>query len=187
MLLTNDGSAAISRVMEAYGFKFKNDLCRHVGMSSSTLATWVSRNHFPAELVIRCSIDTGVSLQWLTTGTGRIRELQRTDIESLSSCVLSDGKLLESGSIMFDKLFLPAGLRKPFVLRSSGDFYFLEKDFADTTDGQWLVEIEGKSSIRELAFVPIKKVKVLGGGVPFDCSVDEISIVARVVSVQKKV
>lgn len=187
MLLTNDGSAAISRVMEAYGFKFKNDLCRHVGMSSSTLATWVSRNHFPAELVIRCSMDTGVNLQWLTTGVGRMRDHLKTDITSLPSCVMIDGKIKESGNIMFDKIFLPANLRSPFVLRMSGDFYFLEKDFSDMTDGQWLVEIEGKASIRELAFIPIKKVKVLGGGVPFDCGVDEIGIIARVVSAQKKV
>lgn len=186
-MFINDGAKAIERVKDAYGFKFKNDLCKHVGVPSNTLSTWIKRDSFPAELVIRCALDTGVNLQWLTTGVGRMRDHQLTDIESLQSCVLSEGKLVESGSIMFDKLFLPAGMLKPFVLRVSGDFYFLEKDFTDLKDGKWLVEIEGKFSIRELAFIPIKKVKVLGGGVPFDCAVDEINIVARVVSEHKKV
>lgn len=185
-MFKNDGAKAIERVKDAYGFKFKNDLCRHVGLSSSTLATWMKRDTFPAELVIRCALDTGVNLQWLTTGVGRMRDHLRTDITSLPSCVLTDGKIKESGTIMFDKIFLPADMRAPLVLRMSGDFYFLEKDFSDMTDGQWLVEIEGKTSIRELAFIPIKKVKVLGGGVPFDCGVDEIGIIARVVSAQKK-
>lgn len=180
-------SDVIGRVLQAYGLLIKNDLCEHVGISPNTLSTWTKRNTFPAELVIRCALDTGVSLEWLTNGIGRMRDFLRTDIETLPSGVLDDGKVNESGSIMFDKLFLPAGMRDPFVLRMSGDFYFLERDFSDLTDGLWLVEIEGKSNIRELAFIPVKKVKVLGGGTPFDCSIDEIKIIARVIGINKKV
>lgn len=186
MLLNNDGAAAIERVKEAYGFKFKNDLCRHVGLSSSTLATWMSRNHFPADLVIRCALDTGVRLEWLTTGRGRMREFLSSDTQTLPSCSLNDGQLKESGSITFDKLFLPSELRDPFVLRMNSDFYFLEREFSDLSDGLWLVNIEGKFSVRELAFVPVKRVKVLGGGIPFDCGIDEISIIARVIITHRK-
>lgn len=186
-MFENDGAQAILRVMEAYGFRFRNDLCRHVGMSSSTLATWQKRDTFPAELVIRCALDTGVSMHWLTTGKGRMREHEKTDIESLPSCVFINGELKESGSIMFDKLYLPSGLISPFVLRESGNFYLLDKGLNEYSDGQWMVEIEGKISIRELAFIPIKKVKVMGGGVPFDCKVDEIKIIAKVICITKKV
>lgn len=186
-MFENDGAKAIDRVMEAYGFRFRNDLCRHVGMSSSTLATWQKRNSFPADLVIRCALDTGVSMLWLTTGKGRMRDYQKTDIDTLPSCVIVNGELKDSGSIMFDKLYLPSGLIAPFVLRSSGDFYLLDKGLTEYSDGQWMVEIEGKVSIRELAFIPVKKVKVLGGGVPFDCNLEDIKILAKVVNITKKV
>ncbi|MCX2201701.1 hypothetical protein LDO48_17840 [Pantoea agglomerans] len=53
--------------------------------------------------------------------------------------------------------FLPVEMRDPLVLRSNGDFYFLDKAIEELSDGQWLVEIENKVSIRELAFIPVKK------------------------------
>ncbi len=180
-------SDAIDRVMEAYGFFIKNDLCAHVGLSPNTLSTWTKRNTFPAELIIRCALDTGVSLAWLTSGQGLKRNPLTSDIVSIPSNVLINGELKPSGSISFDKLFLPVEMRDPLVLRSNGDFYFLDKAIAELSDGQWLVEIENKVSIRELAFIPVKKVRVLGGGVHFDCGVDEIKILSKVVGVSKKV
>jgi len=186
-MFKNDGAHAIDRVMEAYGFTIRNDLCKHVGMSANTLATWQKRDTFPSDLVIKCALDTGVSLTWLTTGNGKKRDFLKTDIETLKSFILVNGQLKESGSIMFDKVYIPNGLISPFILRENGNFYFLDNGLNEFSDGQWLVEIENKISIRELAFVPVKKVKVLGGGVPFDCQVDEIKILARVVSITQKV
>lgn len=180
-------SEAVMRVMEAYGFFIKNDLCEHVGISPNTLSTWTKRNTFPAELIIRCALDTGVSLEWLTTGQGRIRDPLLSDIVSLPSAVFIGGELKQSGSISFDKLFLPVEMSDPFVIRSDGKFYFLDKGITEITDGHWLVEIENKVSIRELAFIPVKKVRVIGGGVTFDCGVDEIKILSRVVGISQKV
>lgn len=117
-------SDAIDRVMEAYGFFIKNDLCAHVGLSPNTLSTWTKRNTFPAELIIRCALDTGVSLAWLTSGQGLKRNPLTSDIVSIPSNVLINGELKPSGSISFDKLFLPVEMRDPLVLRSNGDFYF---------------------------------------------------------------
>lgn len=185
-MFENDGANAITRVMEAYGFRFRNDLCRHVGMSSSTLATWQKRDSFPSDLVIRCALDTGVSMLWLTTGKGRMREHEKTDISTLPSCVFINGELKESGPIMFDKLYLPNNLISPFILRDSGNFYLLDKGISEYFDGQWMVEIEGKISLRDLAFIPVKMVKVMGGGIPFDCKIDDIRIIAKVISVTKK-
>ena len=189
MDLTKDikTSEVIDRVMEAYGFFVKNDLCEHVGVSPNTVSTWVKRNTFPAELIIRCALDTGVSLEWLTSGQGRIRDSLKSDTQSVPSTVLINGELKQSGALIFDKLFLPLDLAEPFVLRSNDCFYFLDKRISDLTDGHWLVEIENKVSIRELAFIPVKKVKVLGGGVPFDCGVDEIKILSKVVGITQRI
>lgn len=186
MKIKTDGAVAIDRLMEAYGFRFKNDLCRHAEISSSTLATWLKRDTFPAELVIQCALETGASLEWLATGNGRKFEHSKSDIETINSYVLKDGKLNTSGRMMFDKVFLPNDMKDPYIIRSDSATYFVDKAATDHIDGRWLVEIEGKHSIRELAFIPVKRVKVLGGGIPFDCGVDDIKIIARVVGVFSK-
>ncbi|AKL42582.1 MULTISPECIES: phage repressor protein CI [Serratia] len=186
MKMATDGAASIDRLMEAYGFRFKNDLCRHFEISSSTLATWIKRDTFPAELIIQCALETNASLQWLATGKGRIFEHSQSDIATLNSYLLKDGSLKNSGSLMFDKVFLPNNLKEPYVIRTENEAFFVDKGFTDLVDGRWLVEVEGKHNIRELAFIPIKRVKVIGGGVPFDCGIDEIKIIARVVGVFRK-
>ncbi len=63
----NTGEEAIHRLMAAYDFKSRQQ-CDH----------WVHpkapnrylRDSFPAEWVIQCALETGVSLLWLTTGQG---------------------------------------------------------------------------------------------------------------------
>lgn len=174
------GSEAIDRIMDAYGFRFKNDLCRHVEIASSTLATWLKRDYFPAHLVIRCALETGVSLQWLATGEGVKYEHTKSDIERLESYVLEGGELKQSGYMMFDKVFLPNNLSFPHIVRTESKTYVVDKKEGEFSDGEWLVNIEGKYSIRELAFIPVKKVRVQGGGVPFDCNLDDIKIIAKV-------
>jgi hypothetical protein len=55
------------------------------------------------------------------------------------------------------------------------------------TDGLWLVEIEGTASIRDLTLLPGKKLHVAGGKVPFECGIDEIKTVGRVVGIYSEV
>jgi hypothetical protein len=59
--------------------------------------------------------------------------------------------------------------------------YILDQKYADVFDGEWLVNIEGKTSIRTLTRIPIKKVRVSGVGMAFDCSMEDIQIIGRVV------
>jgi hypothetical protein len=116
-----------------------------------------------------------------------MREHFQTDVTRLSTFKIINGELKESGSMMYDKLNLPGDLIQPCVLRGEDKTYLLDMGIKEHTDGQWLVEIEGKASVRELAFVPVRKIKVLGGGVPFECMVDEIKIIARVLYITQKV
>lgn len=64
------GREAIHRLMAAYDFKSRQQLCDHLGASKSTMANRYLRDSFPAEWVIQCALETGVSLLWLTTGQG---------------------------------------------------------------------------------------------------------------------
>jgi hypothetical protein len=54
-------------------------------------------------------------------------------------------------------------------------------EFTEVFDGEWLVDIEGKTSVRTLTRIPVKKVRVSGAGAAFDCSIDDISVIGRVV------
>ena len=54
-------------------------------------------------------------------------------------------------------------------------------------DGLWLVDFEGALSLREITVLPGKKLHVAGGKVPFECGVDDIKMIGRVVGVYSEV
>lgn len=180
MKFEKGGAAAIERALEAYGYRFKKDLCTHLEIPTSTLSTWIKTDTMPGSLIIQCAIETGVSIEWLASGTGVKYEHSKSDIARLESYLLKDGVLTQSGYMLFDKVFLPNDLVSPHVVRTDSKTYIVDKKDSEFSDGEWLVNIEGKFSVRELAFIPVKKVRVLGGGVPFDCSVEDIKVIAKV-------
>ncbi|HDT0752605.1 TPA: phage repressor protein, partial [Enterobacter kobei] len=59
--------------------------------------------------------------------------------------------------------------------------FIVDTLFTEVYDDQWLVEIEGKISICTLTRIPIKKVRVSGVGMAFDCAIEDIKILCRVV------
>lgn len=70
--LKTGGKSVIDRLVQLYGFKSKTELCKHFDITNSTLSTWLSRDYFPATLVIQCALETGISLNWLVLGEGSI-------------------------------------------------------------------------------------------------------------------
>lgn len=57
----------------------------------------------------------------------------------------------------------------------------VQPKFDEVTDGKWLVEIEGKTSVRDLTRIPVGKVRVSGVGMAFDCGIDEIGVIANII------
>lgn len=64
------GRDAINRLIKAYNFSSRQQLCDHLSVSKSTMANRYLRDSFPAKWVIQCALETGVSLFWLATGQG---------------------------------------------------------------------------------------------------------------------
>lgn len=62
----------------------------------------------------------------------------------------------------------------------------VQPKFDEMTDGKWLVEIEGKTSVRDLTRIPVGKVRVSGVGMAFDCGIDEIGVIAIISIVTSK-
>lgn len=178
----------LDRVIEAYGFQTKLALANHLGMASSSLAARYKRGLFPADIVVRCMAETDVTLEWLAKGTGKKYDDGKLDIMKFSRKKLVDGQLFESGYLMLDKVMFLPGVplpENPLCLLDEKIQYIIDQKFNDIYDGQWLVNIEGKVSIRNLVRIPIRKVRVSGVGMAFDCSLDDIEIIGRIVLIIK--
>lgn len=177
-------SAVLDRIIEAYGFTSKLMLAEHFDMASSSLAGRYKRGGFPADLVVRCVAETGVNLEWLATGSGRKFDDEELDVIKLPRRKIVDGQLYEAGILMLDKVtFLPGKPlpKNPLCVIDASTQYIVEQHFTEVYDDEWLVDIEGKTSIRTLTRIPVGKVRVSGVGMAFDCAIDDIKIIGRVV------
>lgn len=196
MKLEIDGNSALQRVMAAYGFRFRNDLCRQLDISSSTLSTWLKRNKLPGEVLIQCSLETGTPIRWLATGKGESRSNTNettddassgthADVVDLQVFVLNEGVLSSRPKIMFDSALLPPDQASTFAVMDGLKTYLMDHAFDEIHDGTWLISIDGKYSIRQLSLIPGKRVKV-AGAVPFECALTEIEVKARLTGTYTK-
>lgn len=183
---SSGGGAVLDRVIEAYGFGSKMMLAEHLGIAASSLSTRYKRDIFPADIVVRCMAETSANLQWLATGQGKMFDSREADTIKLPRKKIIDGKIYDSNYLMFDKaFFLPAHsqMKEPQVILDSEVQYIVERKFTEINDGKWLVDIEGKVSIRDLTRIPIRRVRVSGVGMAFDCDLEDINVLGRVVMV----
>lgn len=179
-----DSTPILDRVIEAYGFTQKLQLAEHLDMAASSLSSRYKRGVFPADIVVKCIAETGVNLEWLATGEGKKFNDNELDILKFPRKKLVDGQLYDSGYIMFDKVLFRAGVSlptSPICVQDEKAQFILDQQFAEVFDGEWLVNIEGKTSIRTLTRIPVKKVRVSGVGMAFDCGLEDIEIIGRVV------
>ncbi|OJB87513.1 phage repressor protein CI [Yersinia ruckeri] len=178
------GGKVLDRVLEAYGFTTKIALCDHLGIASSSLANRYKRDFFPSDIVVRCIAETGVRLEWLATGDGKMFDDGVTDIVKIPKKKLIDGRMYDSSYLMFDKAFFLAdksSIKDPYIVVDGDTQYIVDRNFSEVHDGKWLVDIEGKISIRDLTRIPIRRVRVSGVGMAFDCELEDINVLGRIV------
>lgn len=178
------GVAVLDRVIEAYGFTTKVALAEHLGIASSSLAMRYKRDYFPSDIVVKCMADTGATLEWLATGEGQRFANEDLNIFKMPRHKIVDGHLFENGSLMLGKdAFLPGKVapQNPICVVDGANQHVVDKVFSEVYDDEWLVEVEGKASIRTLTRIPVQKVRVSGSGSSFDCALTDIKIIGRVV------
>ncbi|BEA72162.1 CI repressor [Escherichia coli] len=193
----NGGQAVINRLLEAYGFKTRQALCEQLNVSTSTMGTRWMRDIFPADWVIQCSIETGASVEWLSFGKGEkfsgsaaqsSIEEQKSANENLLGDVVTvprkkiiDGNLFDSNFYMFDKAIIPSHLINPVIILDDDIQYVADQKNDEVSDGTWVVEIEGKVSIKQLTRVPVGKVLVTpaSGGQSFECGINDLKPLAK--------
>ena len=182
--LNVDSTPILDRVIEAYGFTQKLQLAEHLDMAASSLSSRYKRGVFPADIVVKCVAETGANLEWLATGRGRKFEDKEMDILNVPRSKIVDGQLYDSGILMLDKVtFLPSKQlpQSPICVLDGTTQYIADQNFSEVYDDDWLVDIEGKTSVRTLTRIPVGKVRVSGVGMAFDCSIDDIKILGRIV------
>ncbi|WKA61048.1 phage repressor protein CI [Pectobacterium aroidearum] len=159
------GEAAVQRLMQAYGFKMKKELSDHFGAGTGTISTWVKRDYFPGEAVVRCALETGASLKWLATGEGDIFSnskdytfhKENINFLEIPSKRLLSGQLVNDGFWLADCSILGAIPKMPLYVKEDRRSWLIEQDFEMVTDGIWLLNKGGVLAIREIALVPGKK------------------------------
>ncbi|EPL3046344.1 phage repressor protein CI [Morganella morganii] len=173
----------IERICEAYGFSSRLQYAQHVGISNGSLGNRITRNNFPADLILRCALETKASIEWLSFGTGKIFNNSETDIVHLDTFNLVDGNLQLSIPTMFDKVMLPGEYHKIEIINYLSDSYFIERRFSSVDEGKWLVEFSGKHSFNDLQLIPGNKIRMDGGKYPIDCDPSDIKAIGKVIAI----
>ena len=187
----NQGAkAAIERMVEAYGVKTKLALCDALGVTASALSNRQVRDSFPAEYVLKCALDTGASLRWLTYGQGEMFEQNVVTAPSalaVPSKKLLGRKLHDGETLLLDKAFLPTGIKSPLIVIDGEIQFIATQSYDEIYDGTWLLDIDGNISIRELVRIPGNKVNVSDIKHSFDCPIEDLKVLAKILVICSRV
>ncbi|HID4156733.1 TPA: phage repressor protein CI [Citrobacter koseri] len=180
------GKEVIARILEAYGFTTRIALCNQLGVSQSTMANRYARDTFPADWVIVCHLETGASLIWLSTGVGSKFVDGRDDkTVHIKSIDITNGNITNKKEIITDVSTLPEGLLSPFILTADKTTYLADRYDGELVDGYWFIEIDGIVSVRELYRFPGGRVRIENGKASFECHLDDIKILGKIISQTK--
>lgn len=182
----------LDRICEVYGYAQKIQLARHFNIAASSLQNRYTRGAISYDFIVHCSLETGANVEWLLTGKGEkfsgsnVKAPTESEELTIKSFTLSEGRLIEGAGLRISKSFFNRTPNNPQCVLSDNAVHFIETN-ALLSDGSWLVDIEGAKSIRELTILPGRKLHVAGGKVPFECVVDDIQTLGRVVGVYSEV
>lgn len=176
------GREVVERLKKAYGFTKQIDLAKHLDMAQSTFATWVSRKYFPAELVVRCHLETGARMEYLAYGEEPIFS-EISDMKFFHRVKLESGKLFELPHTAFMLPHLPPDVDPETTLCVvEGNFtYFVATKYEHLVDGEYMVVIENSKLMRYLTVLPAGRVRLTGGKFEFDADIKDIEIVGKVI------
>ncbi len=117
---------------------------------------------------------------WLSSGQGPMFDDAKSDVVNVQRQKLIDGKIYDSNFYIFDKALLPGNLLNPKAILDGETVYIVDSSQGELSNGKWLVEVEGETSIKDLTRIPVGRVRVSSNGDSFECGVDEIKILAKV-------
>lgn len=182
-IMSNGGKPVLRRIMDAYGFTLQKQLCELLDISSGTVSTWVRREYFPGDVVVACALDTGVPLLWLATGKGphEQNEVQTSIPSSIPRRNLSAGVITDAGIWGIELSFIQHELSEPVFIFSTTASWVVDTGVTEISNGRWLLGIDDKYDIYDIAMLPGKKISVSNKNTNFTCGVKEVSTAGKVV------
>lgn len=187
-----DNVQILDRICSVYGFTQKIQLASHFDIAASSLSNRYSRDSVSYDFAAICALETGADLHWILTGEGEKPAinppggLPKNGVTSLAKFTLCEGALQPSGDYKLDTRTFSFDQENLRCVAAESSLYFVDESPA-VTDGLKLIDVDGVISIRELTVLPGKKLHVAGGKVSFECGVDEIKVLGRIVSIFKEV
>ncbi|MFZ7175182.1 phage repressor protein CI [[Pasteurella] aerogenes] len=184
------GKGVLDRIQKSYGFSKRKDLGDYLGISPSTFSTWVSREFFPSDLVIRCAKETGARLDYVAYGIEPIFD-EISDLKYFQVISIENGKFFINGVIPFFISALPKlesreAYEEIFAVKENQTTYFVNKAYGNLMDGEYFVVIENSYLIRYITVLPGGKIRVDGGKFSFEANVSDIEIAGKVILKMEK-
>lgn len=181
------GKIILRRILDAYGFALQKELGDFLDIPSGTMSAWVRRDHFPADVVITCSLDTGVSLYWLCTGNGSMYDNSPAEpselppgLSKIEKYSIQTGKLVEAGLWFCDASLIGTSVSKPALIEKGSDRWYVDLEFHNATNGRWLIDIDGNTDVYDVARLPGNRLLVKNDLSQFECSANDINCVGVV-------
>ena len=172
---------AVSRICDAYGFSSRLQLAKYLGIAASSLGNRIMRDNFPADLVLRCALETGASIYWLTTGEGAQFDHMASDTVRVAAFKIDGSELVRLSSFIYDKALLPEFSGELQIVCDGNVKYFVDLADYSATDGKFLIEYSGTKSIKALTLLPGNKLRIDWGKYPVDCDVADVKLIGKVV------
>lgn len=197
------GREAIHRLIAAYNFKSRQQLCDHLRINKSTMANRYLRDSFPAEWVIQCALETNASLLWLATGEGepeialsqkQTNQIASVEIEKQNSFIsftkvdkstLVSGKLIPDGVAALDCSLIPEHTKGASLIHTDTESYIVSQDIETVSNGYFLVSIDEVLCIVKITRLPKNRLIIEQNETCFECDLEDIEIKGRAVKVLK--
>lgn len=183
------GKIVLRRILDAYGFKLQKELGDHLNIPSGTMSAWIRREHFPGEVVIVCSLETGVSLLWLATGIGSMYEttpdvnqnpLISPEIKQIAKFSIHTGSLINNGAWYCDESLIDTSVKTPALVEKKSLRWLVDLETKNIANGRWLIDVDGTCDVYDIARLPGNKLVVRNDSSHFECLVNEITCVGMV-------
>lgn len=188
-IMANGGRAVLRRILDAYGFTMQKELGDLLGISSGTISTWVRRDFFPGDVVVTCALDTGVSLGWLSTGKGQMRNSkdgEPSNALTIRKCRLEAGELKDIGHWTPDVSMVPANTDDLVFIDGVSASWLVDCSSSKIGNGRWLIGIDGALDVFDVIRLPGGKVRLSNKSAEFECNITDITPAGAVIFTLEK-
>ncbi len=103
-----------------------------------------------------------------------------SDINIIKKKNLIAGALEEGGEWQVELSFLQAKPSSPIFVSSNTGSWLIDTDITSISNGRWLLGIDGKYDIYDVAIFPNKKISVTTPSFNFICASNEVSVAGKV-------